>query len=280
MNTSRKMPVCVLAVLAIMLLMSFTCAASENSGEPIDLYINSTSIEGARLIAGSAYAPFRTLVNAIDPDATFAWDNDKRASVSTGTGVTIYAYSEQHYIEANGRILYSELAKNLNLDGTLYVQIRLVAKAYSMTSEWKGAEQAIYVTGTPAPILSGDEYYDADVMYWLSRIISAESRGEPFKGQIAVGNVILNRTGDGSFPDTVYGVIFDRKFGTQFTPAATGSVYNDPTASAVRAAKVVLEGVEVVGDALFFCAKRVSKGSWMDNNRQYIETIGNHVFYY
>lgn len=280
MNTSRKLPVCVLAVLATMLLMSFTCAASENSGEPIDLYINSTPIEGARLIAGSAYAPFRTLVNAIDPDATFDWDNSKRASVSTGNGVTIYAYSEQHYIEANGRILYSELAKNLNIDGTLYVQIRLVAKAYTLTSEWRGAEKAVYVTGTPAPIQSGDEFYDADVIYWLSRIISAESRGEPFKGQIAVGNVILNRTDDGSFPDTVYGVIFDRKFGTQFTPAATGSVYNDPTDSAVRAAKVVLEGVEVVGDALFFCAKRVSKGSWMDNNRQYIETIGNHVFYY
>lgn len=279
MNTSRKLLVC-LAALATMLLMSFTCAASENSGEPIDLYINDTEVAGARLIAGSAYAPFRTVVNAIDPDATFAWDNDKRASVSTGTGVTIYAYSEDHYIEANGRILYSELAKNLNLDGTLYVQIRLIAKAYGMTSVWNGAEKAIRVTGTPTPIQSGDTYYDDDIVYWLSRIISAESRGEPFKGQIAVGNVILNRTEDGSFPDTVYGVIFDRKHGTQFTPAATGSVYNDPTASAVRAAKVVLEGVEVVGDALFFCATRVSEGSWMDRNREYIDTIGRHVFYY
>jgi len=280
MNTSRKMLGCMLAVLAMVLLMSFTCAASENSGEPIDLYINSTSIDGARLIAGTAYAPYRTLVNAIEPDAEFAWDNDARASVATGNGITIRAYSEQHYIEANGRILYTELATNLNLDGTLYVPIRSVAKAYSLSCEWSGAEQAVRMSGTPAPLQSGDTYYDADILYWLSRIISAESRGEPFRGQIAVGNVVLNRTEDGSFPDTVYGVIFDRKFGTQFTPAATGSIYNDPTDSAVRAAKVVLEGVEVVGDALFFQANRVNQGSWMANNREYIETIGNHVFYY
>lgn len=279
MNMSRKLSVC-LAVLAIMLLMSFTCAASENSGEPIDLYINDNPIAGARLIAGSAYAPFRTLVNAIDPDATFAWDNEERASVSTGAGVTIYAYSEEHYIEANGRILYSELAKNLNADGTLYVQIRLVAKAYGLTTVWNGAEKELRVSGTVTPIESGDTFYDADILYWLSRIISAESRGEPFKGQIAVGNVVLNRTEDGSFPDTVYGVIFDRKHGTQFTPAKTGSVYKDPTASAVRAAKIALEGVEVVGDALFFCATRVSEGSWMDRTREYIDTIGRHVFYY
>ena len=126
----------------------------------------------------------------------------------------------------------------------------------------------------------GDTFYDSDIVYWLSRIISAESRGEPFRGQIAVGNVVMNRTEDGSFPDTVYGVIFDRKYGTQFSPVATGSIYNDPTDSSVRAAKVVLEGVEVVDNALYFCADRVNKGSWMAKNREYIETIGNHVFYY
>lgn len=279
MNTSRKMLGCVLVALAMVLLMSFSCAASENSGDPIDLYIHHMKIDGALLIQGSAYAPFRTVVSAIDPDATFSWDNETRASVAHGVGVTIYAYPNEHYIEANGRILYSDLAKNLLIDDTMYVQVRLVAKAYSLETEWRGAEQALYVRGTSIPLTPADEFYDSDILYWLSRIISAESRGEPFRGQIAVGNVVVNRTEDGSFPDTVYGVIFDRKFGTQFTPAATGSIYNDPTASAVRAAKVVLEGVELVGDALFFQANYVGKNSWMAQNREYIETIGNHVFY-
>ena len=280
MNNCRRTVVCLAVVLLSALLMSFTCAASENSGEPIDLYFNETPVDGARLIAGTAYAPYRVLVSTLEPTVTYEWDNAKRASVACGNGIVINAYSNEHYIEVNGRVVYHELAKNLNVDGVLYVPVRSIATAYGLACEWKGGEKTVYVSGTLAPMISGDEFYDSDIVYWLSRIISAESRGEPFRGQIAVGNVILNRTEDGSFPDTVYGVIFDRKHGTQFTPAATGSVYNDPTASAVLAAKVVLEGVNVVDNALFFCATRVSKGSWMDNNREYIETIGNHVFYY
>lgn len=280
MNNCRRAGLYVLVALFCALLMSFSCAASEISGEPVDLYINDTPVTGAKLIAGTAYAPYRTLVSAIEPTVTYAWDNDIRASVAYGNGITIKAFSNEHYLEVNGRVVFSKLAKNLNVDGALYVPIRSVATAYGMSCEWKGAEKTVYVKGTLTPMVSGDEFYDSDVVYWLSRIISAESRGEPFLGQIAVGNVILNRTDDGSFPNTVYGVIFDKKHGTQFTPAATGSVYNEPTASAVLAAKAVLEGVNVVDNALFFCAKRVSKGSWMDNNREYIETIGNHVFYY
>lgn len=280
MNICRKAALCFAAVLLTVLLMSFTCAASENIGEPIDLSVNNTPVAGAKLIAGTAYAPYRVLVNAIDPAASFAWDAVKKASVSSGTGVEITAYAGTHYIEANGRILYTELAKILNLDGVLYVPIRSIARAYTLACVWDGAKKAVLLSGEPTPIENGDTFYDADVLYWLSRIISAESRGEPFEGQIAVGNVVLNRTENGSFPDTVYGVIFDRKFGTQFTPAATGSIYNDPTDSAVLAAKVALEGVSLVDDALFFCANYANKGSWIAANREYAETIGNHIFYY
>ena len=280
MNTCRKAAVCFLAVLLTVLLMSFTCAASENIGEPIELSINNTPVAGARLISGTAYAPYRVLVNAIDPAAAFTWDAANNATVSEGTGVQMTAYADQHYITANNRVLYAEIAKNLILNGTLYVPIRSVACAYTLECAWNGATRSVVLTGNPTPIQNGDEFYDEDVIYWLSRIISAESRGEPFEGQIAVGNVVLNRTESGSFPDTVYGVIFDRKYGTQFTPAATGTIYNDPTDSAVLAAKAALEGVELVDDALFFCANYVSNGSWIEANRSYAETIGNHIFYY
>ena len=43
------------------------------------------------------------------------------------------------------------------------------------------------------------EYTEED-LYWLSRIISAESRGESLLGQMAVGSVILNRRASGKFP--------------------------------------------------------------------------------
>ena len=67
--------------------------------------------------------------------------------------------------------------------------------------------------------------YDAGELYWLSRIICAESGAESMSGQIAVGNVILNRVRSGSFPNTVEGVIFDRKDAVQFEPVSNGRVY-------------------------------------------------------
>lgn len=279
MNTCRKAIFCFAAVMLSVILLSFTCAASENIGEPIDLTLNLTPVNGARLINDTAYVPFRTLVSAIDKYATYTWNSSKNASVSDGNGVDIIAYSGKSYIEANGRILYTHGAENLNINGVLYVPVRPIAKAYTLSCKWNGADRAASVTGLATPIMSGDDFYNSDDLYWLSRIISAESRGEPFVGQIAVGNVVLNRTEDGSFPDTVYGVIFDRKYGVQFSPAASCSIYKAPTESSVVAAKVALEGVEVV-DALYFCTRRVSSGSWIARTRRYVATIGNHVFYY
>lgn len=40
-------------------------------------------------------------------------------------------------------------------------------------------------------------------IYLLARIISAEARGEPYSGQVAVGAVVLNRVEHPSFPDTL-----------------------------------------------------------------------------
>ena len=62
------------------------------------------------------------------------------------------------------------------------------------------------------------------------------------EGQIAVGNVVLNRMRHKSYPNTIYGVIFDRKHGTQFSPVSYGTIYNPPASSSVIAAKMCLEG--------------------------------------
>ena len=60
--------------------------------------------------------------------------------------------------------------------------------------------------------------HDAIDLYWLSRIIYAESGAETLDGQIAVGNVVLNRMASKEFPDSIPGVIFDRVDGIQFEP--------------------------------------------------------------
>lgn len=90
------------------------------------------------------------------------------------------------------------------------------------------------------------EYTDED-LYWLSRIISAESQGEPLEGQIAVGNVVLNRVASDQFPNTIRAVVFDTNNGVQFEPLSNGTLYNAPTAQSVAAAKLVLSGSSTAG---------------------------------
>lgn len=121
--------------------------------------------------------------------------------------------------------------------------------------------------------------YPAEDLYWLSRIISAESRGEPLLGQIAVGNVILNRVESSQYPDTVEGVVFDTKYGVQFQPVSNGTIYDAPASSSLVAAKLCLEGTDVVGESLYFFSPALSAGRWIVSNATYYTTIGGHQFY-
>lgn len=112
--------------------------------------------------------------------------------------------------------------------------------------------------------------------YWLSRIISAEAKGESLQGKIAVGNVVLNRVEAKDFPDTVEEVVFQKN---QFCPVRNGSVYDEPVEEAVRAAELVLKGERVVDEDIyyFYNPQVVSRGSWI-RTREVSKTIGNHNF--
>ena len=152
----------------------------------------------------------------------------------------------------------------------------LLSAAGLRSTEIVGDEICIW--GVPT-FPGAEDVYGEDDLYWLSRIISAESRGEPFVGQLAVGTVVINRTGSKYYPDTIYGVIFDRVGGVQFTPASTGSVYRDPTESSVLAAKLCLEGFSLDPGILFFFNSKLAAGSWITANRTYTMTVGQHDFY-
>lgn len=129
-------------------------------------------------------------------------------------------------------------------------------------------------------MVKADSAYDYEDLYWLSRIISAEAKGESFTGQIGVGSVVLNRVKSKEFPNTVKGVVFDTKYGTQFTPVSNGSIYQTPTQSAVVAAKMCLDGYTLSGSVLYFVNPSIASSSWIQNNRKYAFRVGNHEFYH
>ena len=123
-------------------------------------------------------------------------------------------------------------------------------------------------------ILPGDSYYNADTLYWLSRIIHAESGNQILEGKIAVGNVVMNRVKDPKFPNNIYDVLYQKN---QFAPASSGSLKRTPNEESVIAAKLVLDGAEIVPTALFF--NRAGLSCYASRNRTYVTTIGEHAFY-
>lgn len=129
-------------------------------------------------------------------------------------------------------------------------------------------------------MVKSDAAYDYEDLYWLSRVISAEAKGESFTGQLGVGTVVLNRVRSAEFPNTVKGVVFDRKYGTQFTPVANGTIYEQPTESAVIAAKMCLDGYTLSNSVLYFVNPRIATSSWIQNHRKYAFSVGNHDFYH
>ena len=108
----------------------------------------------------------------------------------------------------------------------------------------------------------------------LARIISAESRGEPYIGQVAVGAVILNRVEHPSFPDSLSGVIYQPG---AFT-AITDGQFNEPVSdSAYNAAKDAINGWDPSGGAIYYYNPARATSQWIFS-RPIITVIGSHRF--
>ena len=108
----------------------------------------------------------------------------------------------------------------------------------------------------------------------LARIISAESRGEPYEGQVAVGAVILNRIDHPSFPNTISGVIFQP---LAFSCVNDGQINEPVSDTALKAAQDAINGWDPSGGAIYYYNPRTATNSWI-RSRPVIRTIGAHVF--
>lgn len=228
----------------------------------------------ARLVGGgTTYVSLRTVTELLAPGAQVTWE--KGTAWVRGEGVTLSARPGDQWLTVNDRALYIPHGVLLE-DGRTLVPVRVLAAALGATVDWS---REAGVSLTPGSGKAAAPAYTAEELYWLSRIISAESRGEPLLGKIAVGTVVLNRVASEEFPDNIRDVIFDRKWGVQFQPVANGTVYDAPTEESVLAAKLVLEGARAAGDSLYFLAPNLTNNHWIMNNREFVVTIGCHWFY-
>lgn len=224
----------------------------------------------ASLEDGVTYVPLRAFGESVG--CTVSWDGSQGAARISGTvNADFFPGSDSAWYRAARQTLSGT---SYAREGRTYVPLRALASA----AGWR----ITYENGTAALDSTRDyiDPYTQGDLYWLARIIQAESGGESYAGKLAVGAVVLNRVEHESWPDTVYGVIFDRTNGVQFTPAATGTVYCTPSAESIAAARECLAGVRNVGRCLyFFNPETATKAAWIRENCVFVRQIGGHAFY-
>ena len=119
----------------------------------------------------------------------------------------------------------------------------------------------------PSSAASGD-------VYLLAQCIYGESRGEPYKGQVAVGAVVLNRVRSSAFPNSIAGVIYQRG---AFSAVDDGQINLKPNDTALKAAKDAMNGWDPTGGCLFYYNPAKTTNAWI-RSKPIVVRIGEHVF--
>lgn len=187
----KKRALCALVSLALCVTLAGQAAAAESS---VSFVVNGITLAADvpnRVEARTTYVSYWPIVSALYPNATGGvgqWSgrgqgrrpdpppSSPAPSISRPTAATCTCRTESS-ARATASWFPSEPC----------------ARRWAPGVEWDGTQSTIQITSGSGPILSGEQAYQADVVYWLSRIIYAESGNQPLDGKIAVGNVVLNR---------------------------------------------------------------------------------------
>jgi N-acetylmuramoyl-L-alanine amidase len=141
------------------------------------------------------------------------------------------------------------------------------AAALGVTLSSSGGGTATTASTTSAKIVSSDHRL-------LSKLVYAEARGEPYKGQVAVAAVVLNRVRSSHFPNTITGVIYQKN---AFSCVSNGSINATPNSSAIRAARDAMNGWDPTGGCLYFYNPGGTSDRWI-RTRTIKTVIGRHSF--
>ena len=162
-------------------------------------------------------------------------------------------------------------------EGTVgYVGAEQVAVSYAYAEamtleEEKAAEKAKELARYEeiAAAATIDAAVTAEDVKLLAALIFCEAGGEQYKGQVAVGAVVMNRIESSRFPDSIYDVTYQKG---QFTPAMNGKVQrtldNGKYKHCLDAAEAALQGEDPTGGCLFFNSGR-GKGMQIGNQHFY-----------
>ena len=147
--------------------------------------------------------------------------------------------------------------------------VRLFQQKNGLTVDGKAGSKTLAALGINVSSGSGSANVDL-----LARLISAEARGEPYAGQVAVGAVVMNRVKHPSFPGTISGVIYQNG---AFSCLKDGQFWQPVSGSAYQAARDALNGSDPSGGAIYYFNPAKTTNSWIWS-RPLLVVIGSHRF--
>lgn len=233
---------------------------------------------------GRTFIPVRWIEHKTDTSLEWnAETNQLRVHVPSGDTVTFYINSKK--IFWNGNAYFMDVESFIS-NGRIYLPTRYIADMVGLDIQWSNQDWELQITSNAnkefkmianheSPSETAMLPYSEEDLLLLAKIIDAEAGNESYEGQVAVGSVVINRVKDSRFPDTIEEVIYQPN---QFGPVTTGKIDQiEPDEDALRAAKQVLLGEDLLEDALyFFNPNRDSNEAF--KNLTLVKDIGNHRF--
>lgn len=216
-------------------------------------------------------------------------------------GVTVTALKQANglssdYLSVGYRLVIPTTSASQASQATYQVKsgdsVYLIAKAYGISMDALrqannlGSNPVIYpgqILKIPAATSSGGGsgkfYLSSSDIELLARLVSAESDGEPFEGQVAVAATILNRLNDPRYPNTIPGIVYQIDNGCyQYSPVLDGRINNPASSNAYKAVNAALSGWDPSGGANGFYNPSKTQSQWV-KSKPVTTVIGNHVFY-
>ncbi|MBQ8974265.1 MAG: cell wall hydrolase [Oscillospiraceae bacterium] len=261
----------VLTVLTSAVSVSALAADCFGGGSGVETYVNDdlvTPIESAE-IDGLTYASIRSFSVVMGAQSI----KREQSTVTVETDELSIVFNEDsRIVKVNDYRYYIADGRCAMVNNTLMAPLGVLCRAFDVDMVTDDETGNVYIA-TNAGRRSDLTEDDIDLM---ARLVQAEAGNQCLDGKIGVVNVVLNRVDSGYFPTSISDIIYDSSNGIQFDTAYNGALYNTPSDDCYTAIYEAMEGVNTVGESLFFAA---TQDCWAAYNRPLVTIIQDHYFY-
>ena len=136
---------------------------------------------GKTVEQGTTYVALAAMAQTLDPSVTITWDGGSSTAAVQSAVLDLTAKVGQQYLVANGRYLYVPEGVRMEA-GRVVVPLKELVKAFDAKLSWDPADGTTSITTGSGGIASGDSFYNQDDLFWLSRVVYAESGNQSLDG--------------------------------------------------------------------------------------------------